>query len=131
MLHSSYAFLLGIALIANCKEWRMLVLTLLIGANVLLPMPGKYAEDFYVSCIIAELIVIAGAVLLRTYATLLIVEVSVVLIVLHLMAYYGDGHLPLSPYRVLVKLCEYTEIFTCIMFSKGFLKSLRNRFHDA
>jgi hypothetical protein len=131
MLHSSYAFLIGITVIANCKEWRMLALSLLIAANVLLPMPGRYAEDFYLSCIIAELIVIAGAVLLRTAATLLIVEVSVVLIVMHVMAYYGNGHLPLSPYRVLVKLCEYTEIFTCIMFSKGFFKGLRNRYHDA
>lgn len=127
MLFTSYAILLGAGLIANCKEWRMLALTMLIGVNLFIPIPSDTAFQFYFCCILAEFAVILGAISLRTQATALVIQVSIVLVVLHIMAYYIDGNPPLSPYRVLVKLCEYSQLCTCIFFSKGFLPSLRNR----
>lgn len=127
MLHTSYAILLGAGIIANVREWRMLVLTLLVGTNVFFPIPSTSALEFYAYCVMAEIIVITGAVFLSTKASLLIIEIGIVLIVLHVMAYYIDGNPTLSPYRVLVKVCEYALLCTCIFFSKGFLPSLRNR----
>ena len=127
MLLTSYAILLGAGIIANLRDWRMLVLTMVIGANVLAPIPSDSAIGFYSYCILAEVCVIVAAVFLGTKSSLLVIEIAIVLIVLHVMAYYIDGNPPLSPYRVLVKLCEYAMLFTCIFFSKGFLPSLRNR----
>lgn len=127
MLFTSYAILLGAGIIANLRDWRMLVLTLVIGANVFAPIPNHTAMMFYSYCVIAEVCVIIAAVFMSTKSSLFVIEIAIVLIVLHVMAYYIDGHPPLSPYRVLVKLCEYAQLCTCIFFSKGFLPSLRNR----
>lgn len=127
MLFTSYAILLGAGIIANVRDWRMLVLTLIIGANVFAPIPSSSAIEFYSYCVLAELCVIVGAVFLSTKSSLLVIEIAIVLIVLHVMAYHINGNPPLSPYRVLVKLCEYAQLCTCIFFSKGFLPSLRNR----
>lgn len=127
MLLPSYVALFVAGLVANYRDWRMLGLTLLVGANVFVPIPSTTAFEFYWYCIMAEMGLIAGAVFMRARASILVIEVATVLIVLHVMAYHIDGHPPLSPYRVLVKLCEYSQLCICIMFSKGFLPSLRNR----
>ena len=127
MLFTSYAILLGAGILANVRDWRQLVLTLLIGVNVFIPIPSETAFQFYAYCVLAEIALIVGAVFLSTKSSFLVIEIAIVLIVLHVMAYYIDGNLPLSPYRVLVKLCEYAQLCTCIFFSKGFLPSLRNR----
>lgn len=127
MLFPSYAVLLGAGLIANYRDWRMLALTVLIGVNVFIPIPGSSAFEFYGYCILAELCVIIGATFLQTRSSIIVIELATVLIALHVMAYYIDGHPPLSPYRVLVKLCEYALLCTSIIFSQGFLPSMRNR----
>ena len=127
MLFTSYAILLGAGILANVRDWRMLVLTLAIGANVFMPIPSTSALAFYSYCVIAELCIIVAAVFLSTKSSLLVIQIAIVLIVLHVMAYYIDGHPPLSPYRVLVKMCEYALLCSSIFFSKGFLPSLRNR----
>lgn len=127
MLASSYVFLLVAGILANYRDWRMLGLTVLVGINVLIPIPSTTAIEFYSYCVLAETCLIIGALLLRTKATLFVVEIAIVLIVMHIMAYHIDGHPPLSPYRVLVKVCEYAQLCACIMFSKGFLPRFRNR----
>lgn len=127
MLFTSYAVLLGAGLIANVRDWRMLLLTVVIGVNVFAPIPSNTAEEFYAYCILAELFVIACALFLHTKSTAIVVEVGIVLIVLHAMAYHIDGSPALSPYRVLVKLCEYAMLCSCVFFSRGFLPSLQNR----
>lgn len=127
MLLPSYAVLLVAGLLANYRDWRMLGLTVLVGANVFVPIPSTSAFEFYWYCVMAEVALISGAVFMRARASILVIEVAVVLCALHVMAYYIDGHPPLSPYRVLVKVCEYSQLFICIVFSKGFFPSLRNR----
>lgn len=127
MLLTSYAILLGAGIIANVRDWRMLLLTVVIGFNVFAPIPSFSAEEFYGYCILAELSVIICAALLKTKSTPIVIEVAIVLIILHVMAYHIDGNPALSPYRVLVKLCEYCQLCSCIFFSKGFMPSLRNR----
>lgn len=127
MLLPSYAFLLGIGLILNFKDWRMLGLTLLIGINVFVPIPSYTSFEFYFCCILVELLTILGALLLRAEGTILVIEIAIVLIVAHIMGNALDGFPALSPYRVIVKICEYAQLMTCIMFSRGFLPSIRNR----
>lgn len=127
MLFTSYAVLLGAGLIANVRDWRMLALTVAIGMNVFAPIPSSTAEEFYLYCILAEAVLILAAAVLQTKSSMIVIEVAVVLIVLHVMAYHIDGNPALSPYRILVKLCEYAQLCSCIFFSRGFLPSLRNR----
>lgn len=127
MLFPSYAFLLGAGIIANLRDWRMLALTCLIGVNVFVPIPSSTAVEFYSYCILAETFLIIGAVLLRTKASPLVIELATVLIIIHVMGYSLDGSEPLSPYRVIVKVCEYLQLLICIAFSSGILPSLRNR----
>lgn len=117
MLLPSYAVLLVIGVILNFKDWRMLGITLLIGANVFAPIPSNSALSFYFCCSLAEMAVIAGALYLKTPGSLLVVEVSIVLIIAHLMGYALDGYQAMSPYRLIVKVCEYGELFACIFFS--------------
>lgn len=126
MLLPSYAMLLGVGLLVNLRDWRMLVLTLLVGANVFVPIPSGTREEFFFWCIAAELVLLIGAFLLRTEASILVIELATLLIVMHIMGYYvGTG--PLSPYRVIVKICEYSQLLLCIAFSPGLVNSLRNR----
>lgn len=126
MLLPSYGMLLGIALMANLRDWRMLALTLLVGANVLAPIPSSTREEFFFWCIIAEICLLLGAFFIRTSASILVIELATLLILMHIMGYYvGTG--PLSPYRVIVKVCEYSQLLICIAFSPGLVTSLRNR----
>lgn len=126
MLLPSYAILLGAGLLANLRDWRMLALTLLVGMNVFVPIPSNTREEFFFWCIVAELVLLFGAFMLRTTASVLIIEFATLLILMHIMGYYvGTG--PLSPYRVIVKVCEYSQLLICIAFSPGLVTSLRNR----
>lgn len=127
MLLPSYAVLVVIGAILNFKDWRMLGLTLLIALNVFMPIPSDTAFSFYFCCALAELAVIAGALQLKTPASLLVVEVSIVLIIAHLMGYALDGYDALSPYRLIVKLCEYSQLFTCIFLSPVISPYFRTR----
>lgn len=105
----------------------MLGLTLLIGANVFVPIPSDTAFEFYYCCALAELAVIIGALILHAPATMCVIEIATVLILAHIMGNALDGFPALSPYRVIVKICEYAQLTTCIVFSQGFIPSLRNR----
>lgn len=126
MLLPSYAFLLGLGILANMRDWRMLALTVLVGVNVFAPIPSDTREEFFFWCIVAELALLGGAVFLQTRASILVIEIATVLILMHIMGYYvGTG--PLSPYRVIVKVCEYSQLLICIAFSPGLVTSLRNR----
>jgi hypothetical protein len=126
MLLPSYGILLGIGLLANLRDWRMLALTLLVGANILAPIPSNTREEFFFWCFIAELCLLLGAFLLRAKASIIVIQFATVLVLMHVMGYYlGTPHL--SPYRVIVKVCEYSQLFLCIAFSPGLFTSLRNR----
>ncbi len=127
MLLPSYAILLGAGLIANLRDWRMLVLTILVGINIFVPIPSDTSTQFYFCCILAELFLILGALLVDSKASILVVEVATVLIVAHIMGNALDGYPALSPYRIIVKICEYAQLFICIVFSQGILPTVRNR----
>lgn len=124
------SFLLAIAAALNLRDWRGLALSALVGANILLPMPQHTAEAFYVGCIVAEVAVLVGALLLKCRASEIVAYASVVLVISHFMGYSLDaGSNPLSPYRGIVKLLEVSQLLACVALSPILAPLLRN--HDA
>lgn len=122
--------LLAIAAALNLRDWRGLALTLLVGANIFMPMPQHTAEAFYAGCIAAELVVLASSLLLKCRASEFIGYASVLLVISHFMGYSLDaGSNPLSPYRGIVKLLEVGQLLACVAFSPILAPLLRN--HDA
>lgn len=121
--------LLAIGAALNLRDWRGLCLSLLVGVNVLLPMPMNTAEAFYSGCIMAEVTVLAGALLVfKCRASEFISYASVLLVISHFMGYSLDaGSNPLSQYRGIVKLLEVSQLLACVAFSPVLCPILRNR----
>lgn len=124
--------LLATAIILNIGDRRMLALTGLVGASAfaqLLPIPRETAEQYYAFCIIADLTIGFAAFALRNKAGLLIFELSTLLVVSHMMGYNLEGSPPFSPYRVIVKILEFSQLAVCVALSSRVAPILRN--HDA
>ena len=122
--------LLAIAAALNFREWRGLLLTLLVGANVFAPMPMWSGEAFYAGCILAEMAVFVGAGVLVCRQSELVLYGSALLVISHFMGYSLDaGSDPLSPYRGIVKLLEISQLLACVALSPILAPLLRN--HDA
>ena len=121
--------LLATAVVLNLREPRMLALTALVGVSVFLPVPAHSQLAFYGSCVTMELLVGISAILLRPRGGLIIFEMCVALILAHIMGYALDGSPPLSPYRIIVKLLELSQLAACVALSPVLLPVLRN--HDA
>lgn len=120
--------LLAIAAALNFRDWRGLVLTLLVGANIFMPMPQHTAEAFYAGCIVAELVVMVAAFKIKCRASEIVFYASVALVISHFMGYAHDaGSNPLSPYRGIVKLLEVSQLLACMAFSPVLVRILRNR----
>lgn len=121
--------LLAIAAALNLRDWRGLCLSLLVGVNVLLPMPMNTAEAFYSACIAAEVTVLLGALFVfKCRASEIISYASAFLVLSHFMGYSLDaGSNPLSQYRAIVKILEVTQLLACVAFSPVVAPILRNR----
>lgn len=120
--------LLAIGAALNLREWRGLLLTLLVGANIFAPMPMSSAEAFYSGCILAETVVLLAAkFLLKSGASEFVFYASAALVLSHFMGYSLDGYNPLSPYRGIVKLIEVSQLMACVAFSPILAPILRNR----
>jgi hypothetical protein len=122
--------LLAIGAALNLREWRGLLLTLLVGANIFAPMPMWSGEAFYAGCIIAELVVLVAAGVLICRQSEFVLYASALLVISHFMGYSLDaGSNPLSPYRGIVKLLEVSQLLACLALSPVLAPLLRN--HDA
>lgn len=121
--------LLAIAAALNLRDWRGLALTLLVGANIFMPMPQHTAEAFYSACIVAEVTVLAGALLVfKCRASEMISYASALLVISHFMGYSLDaGSNPLSQYRGIVKILEVSQLLACLALSPVLAPILRNR----
>lgn len=109
----------------NAFDRRMLALTALVGASIFIPAPDTY-EQFYVFCISAECLVGLLALIIRARASVLVAEICVLLVIAHLMGYSLDGSPPFSPYRVIVKLLEFSQLAACVALSPVLAPFLRN-----
>lgn len=127
MLFSAYSMLLLAAMVANRADWRMLALTALVGASLFVPAPRTSQADFFLFCAGFELLVLVGALVLHTRASPPVAAICTILILSHLAGFMLDGGLPLSPYRIIVKLLEAMEILSCFLLAKPVTDYLRNR----
>lgn len=129
MLLTAYACLLAVALTLNRKDRRMLALTALVGVSIFIPVPRDTALQFYTFCIAAECVVALVALRIGGRGSIAIAELCVLLVIAHLMGYALNGHPPFSPYRVIVKLLETSQLVCCIVASPYLAARLHN--HDA
>lgn len=116
-------------LIMNCVDRRMFLLTALVGAGFFSPIPDNNAEIFYASCIAVEITVAVLAFHLNRKAGIVIADICVLLVLAHIMGYALDGHLPFSPYHIIVKMLEASQLLACVVLSPVLVPILRN--HDA
>jgi len=120
--------MLLIALAVNLTDRRMLALTCVVGVSFFLPTPDSY-DQFYISCISAECLTAIFALRLKAAGSILVAELCALLVITHLLGYSLDGSPPFSPYRVIVKLLEFSQIAACAALSPVIAPILRN--HDA
>lgn len=122
--------MLVLATVLNLRDRRMLMLTFVVGAGFFLPAPMESAERFYSFCLAVEILV--GIMAYRTghEKSEVVIFVAILLGISHVMGYVLDGSAPLSPYRLIVKILEFCQIYACVALSPVFAKKLRNR-HEA
>lgn len=118
--------LLAVAIALNWRDRRMLVLTFAVGINIFYVVPSHSQAAFYGTCIALEAMVLAVAVFYHARASSIIAYAALALIVAHFMGWSLDGSSPLSPYRIIVKLLEGAQIFTCVALSPLLTPILRN-----
>ncbi len=119
----SYVVLLALALILNAKNKKMFVLSLVVGANIFIPIPN---ENFYLICILFEILTALLAYKIDVPASRVVIRISSLLVVFHALGYWFDGHPPESPYHILVKICEHSNLLACIIFSNKFIDKKDN-----
>lgn len=120
---TSYAILAMIAAALNLHDWKMLALTALVTAGVFVPVPDEY---FYFTCMLGEATIGFLAFKLQSTASKPIWRISIVLIVFHFLGFVYNGYPIASPYHIVVKICEHTELLSCILLSNPIAK----RFHN-
>lgn len=119
--------LIATAVVLNIRDVRMLALTVLVGATVFLPVPSHTQMQFYGTCILVELCVLAWCVFLPSRASSLMIHIVLLMVVAHFMGWILDGSPPLSPYRVIVKVLEISQLLACVALSPVLTPILRNR----
>lgn len=129
MYQLACASLLVLGLVLNVQSRRMLALTALVGVSIFVPAPMQSAQAFYAFCINAEIGVGIIAWLSGTKAGVIVLELCVLLVLAHIMGYALDGSPPFSPYRVIVKILEVSQLVACAALSPILAPILRN--HDA
>lgn len=118
-----YAPLLLVAVAMNIGNWRMLALTLAVGAGIFAPIPD---EHFYAACAVIECAVASIALILSAPASKFVFRVSMLLVLFHFLGWWLDGYPPESPYHLLVKILEHAELVACILMSTLFLGKKTN-----
>lgn len=115
------------AIVANLSDRRMLLLTIVVGVGFYWPPPEQSYLAFYTFCIAMELFVGLMAFQIHRKAGIVILDIALLLVFCHLMAIYLDGSKSFSPYRLLVKLLEFSQISACVALSPVIAPILRNR----
>lgn len=131
MDHTAHYALIIVALTLTWGDWRAFAMSATVGASLIAPIPATSALQFYLICLMCEVLIGLLAVRLMTPASHLIYTVSAMLAAFHILGWYLGGYPADSPYRILVKICEYSEIIACSLLSKPIIRLLKNaaRFH--
>lgn len=127
MYHYASAVLWILALGLNMRDQRSLMLAFLVGASVMVPVPGDTAVHFYTFCVSAEVVVGVFAYRSRSAMGYLVANVCALLVITHVFGYVLNGAAPLSPYRSIVKILEVMQLTACVALSPIAVPLLRNR----
>lgn len=106
----------------------MLVLTLAVGVNILIPL--DFISDisiWYATCIAMEVILLAVAWKLKTTASLPVAAISSALIWCHIVAWKFTGQQPESVYRTVEPILEYLNILSLSVFATPTLNYIKER----
>jgi hypothetical protein len=114
-----YQFLLGAALALNLGNKRMLALTVVVGAGVFVPVQDA---NFYLICMLGEILIGLLAYRIDANASGVVIGISALLAMFHGMGYFFDGYPVASPYHILVKISEHSELLACIILSQKFME---------
>lgn len=121
------AVLWVLALGLNMRDQRALLLAFLVGASVMVPVPGDTAAHFYSFCVSAEIVVGIFAYRSRSSMGYLVANVCALLVIAHVFGYVLNGSAPFSPYRAIVKILEVLQLLACVVLSPIAAPILRNR----
>jgi hypothetical protein len=125
--HTAYYVLISAAVLINFQDSRMVLLSLIVGLNLLTPINQFTTYDtFYPVCIFAEILTALCALGLRTKASYFICHTCGMLIAFHLVGWAYGGYLPDSPYRVLTKMMEYANILACCFYANPIIKIIKD-----
>lgn len=114
-----YGILLAVALAANACDWRMFSLSAIVGFGIFVPIQDAY---FYLICACVEVFVATAAVYLNARASKPVMRISALLVIFHGLGWWLNGYPPESPYHIMVKVSEYSELIACILLSRPFLQ---------
>lgn len=121
------AILLGLALLLNLSNKKMLALTFIVGAGFFMPVPrtGEWYE-FYQWCSFYQICVALCAMVVKCHERWAVVFFSLLLLLCDALGYWKDGFPAFSPYRILVPTIEYLQIIACIVLSNPIRSRLVN-----
>jgi hypothetical protein len=119
--------LLATAVVLNLRDSRMLALTLIVGSSIFASPPMDSRLHFYMFCIMVELAVLLFALGYKSHASSAIAYICGVMIIAHIGGYVLKGGLPLSPYQVIIKFLEFSQLVSLMALSPVLRHTLRNR----
>lgn len=106
----------------------MLALSLLVGASIFASPPIDSRTHFYVFCILVELAVLMFALTYKCAASSMMAYICGVMIISHFGGLILGGGLPLSPYQVIIKFLEFSQLLSLMALSPILRQTLRNRY---
>lgn len=113
------------ALVLNLRDSRMLSLTLVVGASIFSSPPMDSRTHFYMFCIIVEIAVAIFAIVSKSKAGNIMAHICAVMTVAHIGGLILGGGLPLSPYQVIIKLLEFSQLLACVALSPAIRHTLK------
>lgn len=125
MYHFACGLLLAIALFLNRRDGRMLALILVVGASTFASPPMDSRLHFYFFCIMVELAVLMFALSYECEASRAIAFICGVMIVAHIGGFFLKGGLFLSPYQLIIKLLEFSQLLALMALSPVIVKFRR------
>lgn len=124
-LDCAYITLLIVAVCANSQNFKMLALTVIVGAGIHVPLlPTANPDLFYLQAFLVEVLVILCAYRLKTPASRAIFLLGCFEALMHLTGLYVGPQPGFGPYRAVIPLIELTKLASCIALSRPVMKHL-------
>jgi hypothetical protein len=106
----------------------MLALSLLVGASIFASPPMDSRTHFYVFCILVELAVLMFSLTYKCHVSSLMAYICGVMIISHIGGLVLGGGLPLSPYQLIIKFLEFSQIVSLMALSPVLRRTIRNTY---